>query len=81
MSRNTPPLSRLPDEELLARIQRFGQQMLEAEERFKTSRAVEDRATRDQAWMAQKAHLLELRRRKRMAEQQAANDFDGRGLA
>jgi hypothetical protein len=78
---NDPSLSRLADEELAARIQRFGQQMLEAEERFKTTRSIEDRAARDQAWIARKAHLLELRRRKDVAAQLAANDFDGRGLA
>jgi len=75
--KNEPPLTRLSDAELQDRINRFSRQMLEADERFQKTGSVEDRAARDQAWIAQKALLLEQRRRKRVAEQQAANDFGG----
>jgi hypothetical protein len=79
--KNSPPLSKLSDAELQQRIDRFSRAMLDAEERLQKSGAIEDRCERDQAWISQKALLLEVRRRKRVREEQAANDSEGLGLA
>lgn len=65
---NTAPLSRLSDGELLARIERFSRAMLEAQARFHNSKAIEDRAARDTAWIALKGHLKERGRRRRIVE-------------
>lgn len=67
--KNDPPLTRLSDAELQARIDRFASQMLQAEERFKRTGSIEDRAERDGAWIAQNKHLMEKRRRNRVAEE------------
>lgn len=75
--KNDPPLPRLSDAELQARIDRFASQMLEADERFQRTQSIEDRSARDQAWIAQKALLTEKRRRRRIAEEAR----EGRGLA
>jgi hypothetical protein len=75
--KNSPPLSKLSDEELQARIDRFSRAMLEAQERFAASRTIEDRAARDGAWVAMKACLQERGRRRRIVERME----QGRGLA
>lgn len=60
-------LSALPDEELEARIDRFGQQMLAADMRFKHTHAIEDRAERDRWWLAKRMCVIERARRRRVA--------------
>lgn len=60
-------LSALPDEELDARIDRFGRQMLAADMRFKHTHAIEDRAERDRWWLAKRMCVIERARRRRVA--------------
>lgn len=62
------PLSRLSDGELEERIERFGRLMEEADQRFQARPyALEDRAERDQWWLARRALLHERSRRQRIA--------------
>lgn len=72
-----PPLRRLSDAELQERIDRFAKQMLEANARFRQTRAIEDRAARDNAWINQKALLQERSRRRRIVDRMEQE----RGLA
>lgn len=75
--KNNPPLRRLSDTELQERIDRFAKQMLEANDRFRKTRAIEDRSARDNAWINQKALLQERSRRRRIVERMEQE----RGLA
>lgn len=77
MTRNDPPLSRLTDSELQARIDRFGNQMIQADQRYQRTGAIEDRAERDQCWISQRGLLLERGRRRRLVQAME----QGRGLA
>lgn len=74
---NDEPPFRLTEAELQARIDRFAAQMLSAEERFKKTGAIEDRAERDQCWIAQRKLLMERARRGEIVEKMEK----GQGLA
>lgn len=60
------PLSQVPDAELDARIERFGERMLAADARFKQSGDIADRSERDRWWVAKRMHLIERARRNRI---------------
>lgn len=74
---NTTPLSWLSDQQLQEHIDRFARQMLEAQARYAKSHSIEDRSARDQAWLAQKQHLKERGRRRRIVDSME----QGAGLA
>lgn len=61
------PLSRISDDELQARIDRFAEAMLGADVLFHLSGKVEYRAQRDAAWVAKRRLLQERSRRQRLA--------------
>lgn len=61
-----PPLTTISDADLQARIDRFSRLMLEAQERYRRSDDIADRAERDRWWIAQKAVLTERARRRRV---------------
>lgn len=65
--KNDPPLTRLTDAELQARIDRFAEAMLGAEVLFQLSGKVEFRVQRDSAWLARRGLLQERSRRQRRA--------------
>jgi hypothetical protein len=75
--KNDPPLPRLSDAQLQERIERFGNQLLQADARFQRTGSIDDRTERDQAWIAQRELLKERSRRRQIVQAME----EGRGLA
>lgn len=69
MTADPTPLSRISDQELQARMDRFVDHAMNAEARFREFGDVEDHMESEQAWWAVRALSMEEARRRRLKEE------------